>query len=322
MNRPVVIPAAVDYPCSDGQPMAESDFQLKPLVYAITALQTHFLHQSQVYVAGDMFLYFKEGAPRAVVAPDVFVVVGAPKHKRMSYKLWEEPKAPDFVLEITSRSTRKEDQGRNREVYASLGVGEYWLFDPTGDYLAPRLQGFSLHAGEYRPLASSRSRESETDKTAEFEIPRVRVGLNVVIGQHQIAQQPGPRHRQAHSSPLGTAVDTPVHVRFCSSQPRVGDGHVHEDCATRSEQIRARDDNAGEVNDNSVETVRRSRLDGPLARFTPAAQTPRSRRLGEHRFESRGAGRCGPVGAGPWLPSRTARRCTGGRPPRMTWAHR
>ena len=39
-------------------------------------------------------------------------------------------------------------------MYASLGVGEYWLFDPTGDYLAPRLQGFSLHAGEYRPLAS------------------------------------------------------------------------------------------------------------------------------------------------------------------------
>ena len=73
---------------------------------------------------------------------------------RMSYKLWEEPKAPDFVLEITSRSTRAEDQGRKREVYASLGVGEYWLFDPTGDWLAPRLKGFRLHEGEYRPLPS------------------------------------------------------------------------------------------------------------------------------------------------------------------------
>ena len=91
---------------------------------------------------------------RAVVAPDVFVVIGAPTHIRRSYKLWEEPKAPDFVLEITSRSTREEDQGRKREVYASLGVEEYWLFDPTGDYLAPRLQGFRLHGGEYRPLPS------------------------------------------------------------------------------------------------------------------------------------------------------------------------
>ena len=154
MNRPAPIPATVDYPCSDGRPMAESGFQIKPLVYAFTVLQTHFLHQPQVFVAGDMFLYFKEGDPRAVVAPDVFVVIGAANHTRMSYKLWEEPKAPDFVLEITSRSTRAEDQGRKREVYASLGVGEYWLFDPTGDYLAPRLQGFRLHGGEYRPLPS------------------------------------------------------------------------------------------------------------------------------------------------------------------------
>ncbi len=152
MNPPAAVPATIDYPCSDGQPLAESEYQIEPLVYAITVLRTHFLDQAQVYVAGDMFLYFKEGDPRAVVAPDVFVVVGAPKHKRMSYKLWEEPKAPDFVLEVTSRSTRAEDQGRKREVYASLGVREYWLFDPTGDWLAPRLQGFRLHAGEYRSL--------------------------------------------------------------------------------------------------------------------------------------------------------------------------
>ena len=112
--------------------MAESEFQIEPLVYAFTALRTHFIHHAHVYVASDMFLYFKEGDPRAVVAPDVFVVLGAPKHTRMSYKLREEPKAPDFVLEVTSRNTRAEDQGRKREVYASLGVGEYWLFDPTG----------------------------------------------------------------------------------------------------------------------------------------------------------------------------------------------
>ena len=154
MNRPVTIPAAVDYPCSDGQPMAESGFQLIPLLYAITALRTHFRDRDRIYVSGDMFVYFKEGDPRSVVAPDVFVVIGAPNHTRVSYKLWEEPKAPDFVLEITSRSTRAEDQGRKREVYASLGVGEYWLFDPTGDWLAPRLKGFRLHEGEYRPLPS------------------------------------------------------------------------------------------------------------------------------------------------------------------------
>ena len=86
MNRPVTIPAAVDYPCSDGQPMAESGFQLIPALYAITALRTHFRDRDRIYVSGDMFVYFKEGDPRSVVAPDVFVVIGAPNHTRMSYK--------------------------------------------------------------------------------------------------------------------------------------------------------------------------------------------------------------------------------------------
>ena len=154
MNRSITAPPAVDYPCSDGQPLAESDYQLEPIVYAFTTLRMHFHPRGQAYVAGDMFVYYEEGNPRAVVAPDVFVVVGAPVHKRHSYKLWEEPKAPDFVLEVTSRSTRKEDLGRKREIYASLGVREYWLFDPMGDYLAPRLQGSRLREGEYQPLPS------------------------------------------------------------------------------------------------------------------------------------------------------------------------
>ena len=154
MNRPVTAPPAVEYPCSDGQPMAETEFQLIPLINAISALRAHFASREDVYVIGNMFLYYQEGNPRAVVAPDLFVVVGVPKHKRHTYKLWEESKAPDFVLEVTSRSTRKVDQGRKREVYASLDVGEYWQFDPTGDYLAPRLQGLQLHRGDYRPLPS------------------------------------------------------------------------------------------------------------------------------------------------------------------------
>ena len=154
MNRSITAPPAVEYPCSDGQPLAESDYQLEPIVYAITTLRMYFHSRGEAYVAGDMFLYYEEGNPRAVVAPDVFVVIGAPVRKRYSYKLWEEPKAPDFVLEITSRSTRKHDQGRKREVYASLAVGEYWLFDPTGDWLAPRLQGLRLHERGYRPLRS------------------------------------------------------------------------------------------------------------------------------------------------------------------------
>ncbi len=145
---------AVEYPSSDGKPVAESDFQLTALVYAREALRIRYRTRDDVYVAGNLLIYYEEGNVKARVAPDVFVVVGAANHERMSYLLWEERKAPDWVLEVTSRSTRHEDQGRKRELYRRLGVREYWQYDPTGDYLRPRLQGLVLVAGDYEELAS------------------------------------------------------------------------------------------------------------------------------------------------------------------------
>ena len=103
-----------------------------------------------------MFLYYEEGNPRAVVAPDVFVVIGAPKraeHPRDTYKLWEEPKGPDFVLEVLSSSTWEADLGPKRALYASLGVSEYWLLDPTREHLlSPPLRGMRLVGRSYRDL--------------------------------------------------------------------------------------------------------------------------------------------------------------------------
>ena len=135
--------------------MAESEFQLNPILYAVGALRSHFQNQDDVYVVGDLLLYYEQGNRKASVAPDVFVVFGASNHTRSTYLLWEEPKAPDWVLEVTSRSTRQVDQGKKRDLYARLGIPEYWQYDPTDDYLEPPLQGFVLADGRYdaaRPL--------------------------------------------------------------------------------------------------------------------------------------------------------------------------
>ena len=78
--------------------------------------------------------------------------MGAPNRDRYSYKLWQEPKGPDFVLEITSKSTRSEDRGPKRGIYALLGVSEYWQYDPTGDYLQPPLQASRLVDENYWPM--------------------------------------------------------------------------------------------------------------------------------------------------------------------------
>ena len=92
----------------------------------------------------------------ATVVPDVFVVFGVPKQPpRDNWLSWQEGKFPDFVLEVTSRHTRRRDEGPKRDLYRQLGVDEYWQYDPTGDYLDPRLKGSSLVDGRYRPIPTT-----------------------------------------------------------------------------------------------------------------------------------------------------------------------
>ena len=149
--------AAVEYPSSDGKPLAENDAQHTAILYGIGALRVHFAGRRDVYVSGDLLVYYEEGNPRVSVAPDVFVVFGVEDRMRMNYKVWEEGKGPDFVLEVASPGTWREDVGPKRRLYARLGVREYWLYDPMGEHLSPVLQGYRLVGGGYerQPLLES-----------------------------------------------------------------------------------------------------------------------------------------------------------------------
>ena len=145
----------IEYPDEDGKPMAEGDIQCSYLIYARSALRLYFQNRPDVYVAGNLFIYYEQGNPESVVAPDTFVVFGVENGDRRSYKTWEEnDKTPDFVLEITSKTTRSKDQGAKKGIYSFLGVREYYQYDPTGDYLTPQLQGLRLVDGNYFPVAT------------------------------------------------------------------------------------------------------------------------------------------------------------------------
>jgi Uma2 family endonuclease len=133
--------------------MGETDVHIDALIYLREALKDYFRETPQLYVAGNMLFYYEEGNPAACVAPDVFVVQGVAKHERRTYKLWEEGRPPAVVFEITSRSTRLEDLGTKRALYAMLGVQEYFLYDPLGEYLRPPLQGYRLQEGEYQRMS-------------------------------------------------------------------------------------------------------------------------------------------------------------------------
>jgi hypothetical protein len=141
------------YPESDGKPMAETDIHRDLMVDMIDILRNHFTDIPDVYVSGNLLLYYEPGNPKKHVAPDVFVVFGVEKKKRRTYLLWEEGKGPDFVLELVSRKTYRKDLGEKKELYASVfSVKEYYLYDPDGRYLQPTLQGYRLARGVYFPI--------------------------------------------------------------------------------------------------------------------------------------------------------------------------
>jgi Uma2 family endonuclease len=145
----------VEYPTSDGKPMAETELHRDDMIDLIQTLQDYFAETPLVCVSGNMLMFYEEGNRRKHISPDVFVVRGIPKKQRENYLIWQEGKAPDLVIEITSKSTKREDQQKKRELYRDvLRVPEYFLFDPTDDYLTPPLKGFRLLEGEYVPIES------------------------------------------------------------------------------------------------------------------------------------------------------------------------
>jgi Uma2 family endonuclease len=149
----------IRYPTTDGRPMAETDLHFDAMVSSKMALDARYADDPNIYVSGNLLLYYVRGNKRRHVAPDVFVVKGVPKQKRDYYLLWEEGKSPDAIIEITSKSTRTEDTTKKFKIYRDiLKVREYFLFDPRGDYLDPTLQGYRLSRGDYVPIAAVANR--------------------------------------------------------------------------------------------------------------------------------------------------------------------
>lgn len=146
--------AEIDYPTGDGKPVGETPIHRDNLLIGVKKLERHFIHEPMVYVSGNMFVYYEQGNPRKHVSPDVFVALGVRKDTpRDAYFTWREGHGLDFVVELTSKSTRDEDLHDKMTIYRDrIVVREYFLFDPKGEYLDPPLQGHRLREGKYVPI--------------------------------------------------------------------------------------------------------------------------------------------------------------------------
>ncbi|HBI44037.1 MAG TPA: Uma2 family endonuclease [Planctomycetales bacterium] len=138
------------YAESEGRTLGETPRHVRNLRYLLEPLEVWLADDPLALVGGNMYVHYVPGSQDYNLSPDVMVVRGVSKTPdRRRYQIWEDGKGPDLVIELTCASTREEDVEDKMEVYRDLKVQEYFLFDPYGEYLKPRLQGYRLHQGRY-----------------------------------------------------------------------------------------------------------------------------------------------------------------------------
>ena len=142
--------------CPDALHRPDSMHQ-SPTIYECTeVLWDYFAGRPDVHVGSGGFVFYDQSSLNIRVSPDLYVAFGvdaAAVFARNGYVMWEAGKPPDFVLEVASESTHTIDTGRKPDLYARIGVGEYWRFDPTGgEFYGYHLAGDTLVNGVYQPI--------------------------------------------------------------------------------------------------------------------------------------------------------------------------
>ena len=155
------------YSSSDGEPLAETQQHVLAILMALALLRLYLQEQPAVVFA-DQYLYYIEGNPRARVAPDVMVVFDIEKRLYPNYKIWEGQQTPAIIFEVTSAGTKETDWTFKKTLYEQLGVTEYWLFDPYGEWVTEQLQGYRLNEdGVYKPIRNNCSEVLQLKLQAE-----------------------------------------------------------------------------------------------------------------------------------------------------------
>ena len=121
----------VQYPDSDGKPMAENTLQFRWIVTIKEGLEALFRDRPDVFVAGDLLWYPIEGNNKIRMAPDALVAFGRPKGHRGSYQQWKEGGiAPQAVFEVLSPGNYPKEMAEKRAFYEQHGVQDYVVYDP------------------------------------------------------------------------------------------------------------------------------------------------------------------------------------------------
>ena len=135
----------------------EQELAVQDLLGLLASHFTDFGERPDTFLSSNTILCYDPGDLNIRVAPDVYLAFGVDEQairQRRLYLPWEVGKPPDLAVEVASASTARQDVTAKRDIYARIGVPEYWRFDPTGrDYYDQPLAGERLVDGMYRPIA-------------------------------------------------------------------------------------------------------------------------------------------------------------------------
>ncbi|MDJ0660979.1 MAG: Uma2 family endonuclease [Crocosphaera sp.] len=157
------------YPSSDGEPVAETYIHLYAILTTLEVLK-QYLSGQQATVLANQFMYYSQGLTRMRVAPDVMVIFDVEPGGRDNYKIWEEKEVPQVIFEMTSPGTKNQDQEFKKTLYEQLGVKEYWLFDPKGEWITEKLKGYRLRNNIYEIIEDNCSEPLQLKLKVEGEL--------------------------------------------------------------------------------------------------------------------------------------------------------
>ena len=152
--------AALDW---DLVPRPDAMQQELPLTDLVATIRDALMRREPdrtVFVSSSTFLCYDPRNLNRRIQPDLYVAFGveepAIRDRDAGFLPWEVGKQPDFVLDLASVSTAQNDLTRKRDIYASMGIPEYWRFDATGgDFYGEPLVGEHLVDGIYESLPLS-----------------------------------------------------------------------------------------------------------------------------------------------------------------------
>jgi Uma2 family endonuclease len=165
-----------DFSPMEEESMPEAALHDKLIQYLVEVLEWLF-HRQWCAIHRNLAFYYIRDRSILTIAPDLAVIKGLPFQPIKSWRVGKTGPAPHVVFEALSEETWRKDLEEKPDVYADMGVQEYFAYDPNLIPLAPettqRLFGWRLDPALDRmvPLTANEDTSLWSHELNSFLVP-------------------------------------------------------------------------------------------------------------------------------------------------------